>query len=65
MTNAELKEALMDKRKVVFDGIEYTRVNAIIYRERNGNVIVTAELLDKNNDCVVIVPTHRIQEVSG
>lgn len=64
MTNSELKEALLDKRTVRYDDINYV-VNGIIYRSYDGkNIVLTAELLDRNKDCVVIAPISRIQEVT-
>ena len=64
MTNSELKDALMDGRKVVFGGIEYDRVNAIIYRQKDGGIDVTAELLDRHQNCVVIASPVKIQEAT-
>lgn len=55
MTNAEAKEALFNRRKVTARirvslteiDIEYDRVSAIIYREKDGKVDVTLELEEK------------------
>ena len=57
MTNAELKEALMNKRPVVVttnDGaILHCRcVSGIVYREKGGKVIVSGEVLDRNGNCL-------------
>lgn len=56
MTNAELKEALLNKRPVVVttgDGVELhcKCVYGITYREHNGGISVGAEVLDKNGRC--------------
>lgn len=56
MTNAELKEALLNKRPVVLtlnDGTEIhcRYVSGIIYREHNGNISVQAEVIDNNGRC--------------
>ena len=56
MTNAELKEALLNKKPVVLvqsDGaiIHCRYVYGITYRENKGKISVTAELLDKNGKC--------------
>lgn len=56
MTNAELKEALLNKRPVVVttnDGTELhcKYVYGITYREHNGGVSVHAEVIDKNGKC--------------
>ena len=57
MTNAELKDALMNKRPVIVsmnDGTELACkcVSAIVYRDHNGHISVSAEVLDKNGKCV-------------
>jgi hypothetical protein len=57
MTNAELKEALLNKRPVVLltnDGaiLHCRYVYGITYREKNGKVIVSGEVLDKNGKCI-------------
>ena len=56
MTNAELKEALLNKKPVVLslnDGTEiHCRcVEGITYRERKGRIAVFAEVLDNNGRC--------------
>lgn len=56
MDNAELKEALMNKKPVVLtlaDGSElHCRcVEGITYRERRGSIVVFAEVLDNNGRC--------------
>lgn len=56
MTNAELKEALLNKRPVVLlagDGaiVHCRYVSGITYRERNGAISVHAEVIDKNGRC--------------
>ena len=56
MTNAELKEALLNKQPVVMttnDGAELhcQYVSGIIYRERGGGIAVSAEVLDRNGKC--------------
>lgn len=59
MTNDELKDALLSRSPVILTptnsrAAEYSRVTAIIYRERNGAVVVSAEVLDTNGRSVVI-----------
>lgn len=56
MTNAELKEALLNKKPVVLttnDGaeIQCKYVYGITYRERKGHIAVYAEVLDYNGRC--------------
>lgn len=57
MTNAELKEALLNKRPVVLtanDGTEIhcKYVSGIIYRAKCNNIIVYAEVTDRNGKCL-------------
>lgn len=63
MTNQDLKDALLSKNPVRYNGIEYTAVSAIIYRSSGKNIVVTAELLDKNENCVVIAPAGKVELV--
>lgn len=56
MTNAELKEALLNKKPVVLslnDGtqIHCRYVSGITYREHNGGISVHAEVIDANGRC--------------
>lgn len=56
MTNAELKEALLNKRPVLVamnDGAEIhgRYVFGITYREKKGKIVVYAEVLDRNGRC--------------
>ena len=57
MTNAELKEALLNKQPVVVtsnDGTEIPCkwVSGIVYRANMNSIVVSAEVLDKNGKCV-------------
>ena len=63
MTNIEIKDALMDGRRVVYNGIVYDKVSAIIYRNINGKIVVSAEVLDKNENCVVTAPVAKIVDM--
>ena len=65
MTNDELKAAFMDETPVMHGGIQYLKVSAIIYRKRDGKVIVDAELLDKNRNSVTIADPKRVEEIGG
>ena len=60
MDNAALKDALLGGNLVTYNNIVYT-VSAIIYRNNNGSVKVAAELLDKNNNCVVIADPKKVE----
>lgn len=53
MTNDEAKTALFKRTPVVCNGIEYLCITAITYRvNTNGELIISAELLDKNRRSV-------------
>ena len=57
MTNAELKEALLNKRPVVVsmnDGTEIhgKYVSGIVYRAQKGNITVSAGGEDRNGKCL-------------
>lgn len=62
MTAEEIKDALLKKYPVCADGIEYSCVSAVIYREKSGRITVSGELLDKNQNSVTIVPLDKIEK---
>lgn len=63
MTNEALKEHFIKQKQVAYNGRQYDKVNAIIYRQDNkGHLIVSAELLDANKNSVIIV---RAQDIEG
>lgn len=56
MTNAELKEALLNEKPVIAttnDGTELhcRKVSGITYRKHNGGISVHAEVIDQNGKC--------------
>lgn len=56
MTNAEAKEALKNRTPVIYNNTEYSYISAIIYRyDKNHNLVISAELTDKNKHSVIIV----------
>ena len=66
MTNDELKEALQSGRHVIYkhpDGreTEYKGVTAIIYRQRNGRIKVSAEIEDINAPSVIVCDPAKIR----
>ena len=62
MTGAEAREAMLSQSPVEYSGIQYRYISAIIYRsDKNGNLMISAELLDKNKNSVTIV---RLQDVN-
>lgn len=55
MTNEEGKIALFNRTPVIFNGIEYLYISKIIYSVgENNNLLISAELLDKNKRSVII-----------
>ncbi len=62
MTSEEVKDALLKKYPVRAGGIEYKCVTAVIYREQNGRIAVSCELLDKNKNSVTIVSLDKIEK---
>lgn len=62
MTTEEIKDALLKKYPVCAGGIEYKCVNAVIYRERDGRIEVSAELLDRCENSVTIVSLKNIEK---
>lgn len=61
MTNDEAKNALLARSPVTYKNIEYSYISAIIYRyDKHNNLIISAELMDKNKHSVTIA---KIKEV--
>ena len=55
MTNEEAKFALKNRTPVSFNNTEYLYISAIIYRyDKNRNLVISAELTDKNKRSVTI-----------
>ena len=55
MTNEEAKFALKNRTPVSFNNTEYLYISAIIYRyDNNRNLVISAELTDKNKRSVTI-----------
>lgn len=61
MTNEELKEALMSGCEVKYQNITFKCVYGIIYRNKDGKIDVSAELMDKNNNSVCIVDPKYVE----
>lgn len=66
MTNAELKEALLNHKPVVLsmnDGTELhcECVTGVIYRVRNNAIAVSAEVTDSNGKCIYISDPKQIR----
>ena len=62
MTNSEAKEALLHRTPVIYNGIKYTYISAIIYRFNDNALMISAELADKNKRSVTIA---QIKDVSA
>ena len=62
MTAEEVKDALLKKYPVIADGIEYKCVTAVIYRERYGKIVVSAELLDRSGRSVTVVSLKNVEK---
>ena len=65
MTNAELKQALLSKSLVLYNGILYKRVYEVVYRENNGAIRVLAGLLDFNENCIVYANPEKVSVADG
>lgn len=70
MDNNELKRALLSKEPVIYknsEGIEaeYKCVSGVIYRERGGSTVVTAEIKDKNDNSVTICNPKQLRFKEG
>ena len=61
ITNRKAKELLTTEAPVFFGGIEYKKINALIYRKGDRRYGASAELLDYSENSVTIVPIERIE----
>lgn len=65
MNSEELKNALLNGFPVDYDGITFKCVSAIVYRNKNGKIDISAEVLDKNNNSVCYVDPRKLKEVQN
>lgn len=63
MTSDEANAAFMAATPVLHGGIEYAKINAIIYRLRQGAVVQSLELADRQTNSVVIAATERVETI--
>ena len=64
MTNEEAKQALFVKSPIVYKNTEYLYISALIYRvDRNNNLLISAELKDKNKRSVTIAQLKEVQKL--
>lgn len=61
MDNQELKRALVSKEPVKCGDIEYMRVCEIVYKVPNDKLIISAGLLDKNENSIVYAPAEKVE----
>lgn len=55
ITSIEAKKMMMAGVPIVYDGIEYERITAIIYQKINDKFVACVQLKDKNSKSVSIV----------
>lgn len=65
MDSKSLREALLDGDPVIYNGVEYQCISAIIYRRvrhgmMRGKVVLQAELLSKSGNSVTYAAPHRL-----
>lgn len=62
ITAAEAKELLVAETPVFFKDMEFVKITALIFRRVAGEFVASAELLDKNRNCIVIAPLEWIEK---
>ena len=63
MTNEEAKQCLYSHDEVIFNGITYDCITAIIYRIGDkGQIIVSAEMLDKSKNSVTVAQLKDVKK---
>ncbi len=60
MTNEEAKAAFLNKTPVESQGITYLCISALIYRIKDGKIVLTLELQDKSRNSVTIQSCERV-----
>ena len=66
MTRTEARNACKQGRPVVYNGIEYLYISAVIYKRGGPDGFkMLVELLDQNRNAVVIVEPERVQLKEG
>ena len=61
MDNNDLKQSLFDGCPVTYNGIKYKKITGILYRIVSGKLCISAELLDRNGNCLVYAPALRVE----
>lgn len=62
ITVEEAKQTLSKGTSVFYKGIEFLRISALIFKKSSGKFSCYAELLDKNNNCVISVPLEFLEK---
>lgn len=62
MTNSDAKKCLSERTPVVWRGIRYDRISAIIYRVEKNELVVKVELSDQNANSVTIADVKDVSE---
>ena len=64
MTSEEAKQCLYSRVEVVYKGMRYRYITGIMYRldESGRNIIVSAEMLDKNKNSITIALLKDVEE---
>lgn len=71
MSSEEIKQAMLDLTPVVYNGIEYERINAYIYRVTKTHkaglykTILQVELQDKNSNSITIADAKKVELLKG
>lgn len=69
MTSEEIKQAMIEFAPVMYNGIEYSRISAYIYRvvetykKGTYNTILQCELVDKCGHAVVIAEAAKVVRI--
>lgn len=64
MTNEQAKQALQNRTPIIYRGIEYAYISAIIYRyDDKGRFLVSAELKDKKANSITIALLEQVKEI--
>lgn len=63
MTGPEMKKALLGKTPVECRGIEYARLDAIIYRAGDQDIVVSGAMLDKSGRSITIAKAADIKSI--
>ena len=65
MDGKELKDALMRKLPIRYNGIDYLRIAEITYRVPENKLIVSAGLLDKSGRALIYAPPDKIEAIAN